>query len=462
MQQLFKVPNRLIFLGLLLVAGVVHAELPDFTRLVEQNSAAVVHISAQRARSASQVEAQPDDLPEWLDRFRENGNEDPVATSTGSGFVVEPDGYILTNFHVVHQAEEIVVRLLDRSEFVAQVVGTDVSSDIALLKINASGLPVMALGASDSLKSGEWVIAIGSPFGFDHSVTAGIVSAKGRSFLGQQYVPFIQTDVPINRGNSGGPLINMAGQAVGINSQIFSSTGGYVGLSFAIPIEVAMAVANQLKAQGKVERGLLGVGIQVVRQDMAVHLGMDRAAGALVNYVEPGSAAGRAGVQVGDVITRYNGNAVENHQSLPLMVGLTPPGSQVEVSLFRNGEELTLQAQVDAVEAVDFSELTSFLGPETQTEGDEHIRVEDLTQAERTESRVPTGGVIVREIQSKRSLRAGLRAGDIILRVNRSDVEDPAHYRRLMEQAGQAQTVSFLVNARDGSRNFIVLEPGAL
>lgn len=445
-----------------LFAAGVQADLPDFTDLVEQNSAAVVHISAQRARSASQIESQPDDLPEWLDRFRDGGNEDPVATSTGSGFIVESDGYVLTNFHVVHQAEEIVVRLLDRSEYVAQVIGTDVSSDIALLKIEAQGLPTLSLGASDSLKPGEWVIAIGSPFGFDHSVTAGIVSAKGRSFLGQQYVPFIQTDVPINRGNSGGPLINMAGQAVGINSQIFSSTGGYVGLSFAIPIEIAMAVARQLRAQGKVERGLLGVGIQVVQQDMAMHLGMQRAAGALVNYVEPGSAAGKAGVQVGDVITQFNGIAVENHQSLPLMVGLTPPGSQVDVALFRDGQTLTLQAQVDAVEAVDFAELASFLGPETTATEQEHIRVEDLTQAERTENRVPTGGVIVREIQSKRSLRAGLRAGDIILRVNRSEVEDLAHYLRLIEQAGQAQTVSFLVNARDGSRNFIVLDPGAL
>ena len=326
-------------------------ELPDFTALVQQVGPAVVNI-----QSISTADQQTDDqqMPEIFRRFFGPGQmprapQQGQRVSAGSGFIISSDGYILTNNHVVEGADTVTVRLVDRRELDAKVVGTDPQTDIALLKIDATGLPTVKLGDSTKLKPGQWVVAVGSPFGMDHSVTHGIISALGRGYdRTQQYVPFIQTDVPINPGNSGGPLFNLDGEVVGINSQIFSNTGGYMGMSFAIPIRVAMNTVDQLKATGKVSRGMIGVQIQGVGRADAKALGLPRSGGALVNAVTPGSAAEKAGVKLGDVILSFNGVDVVTSNDLPPMVGLTKPGSKAELGIFRDGKTMTLPVTVGA------------------------------------------------------------------------------------------------------------------
>src|SRR3569623_314902 len=339
--------------SLALSAALVNAaELPDFTQLVEKHGAAVVNVQARHTgqeppdRSADNNGEDSDDsddqqqqVPEIFRRFFGQPGApggpggprgfDPARTSLGSGFIISGDGYILTNNHVVDGADQVSVRLNDRRELDAKVIGTDAQYDIALLKVDASSLPSVAIGDSNKLKPGQWVLAIGSPFGFDHSVTSGIVSAVSRTFGGrdQQYVPFIQTDVAINRGNSGGPLFNMDGQVVGINSQIFSNTGGFMGVSFAIPIDVAMNAVQQIKEKGFVSRGMIGVQIQEVDRERAKALGMPRSGGALVNQITPGSAAEKAGVQLGDVIQSFNGVDIVQSADLPPIVGAARPGS---------------------------------------------------------------------------------------------------------------------------------------
>ena len=325
-----------VFLGPM---SAVARTLPDFTELVEQNRAAVVNISTSQRRTASpnrprvprgfEIPDLPEDSPfqEFFRRFFGEGEIEEFDTqSLGSGFIISPDGYIISNNHVVRNADEVIVRLTDRREFKATVVGTDERSDVALLKIEASELPVVELGTGYELKVGEWVLAIGSPFGFDYSVTAGIVSAKGRSLPRENYVPFIQTDVAINPGNSGGPLFNLQGQVVGVNAQIFSRTGGFMGLSFAIPIDVAMNVANQLRDKGRVSRGWLGVLIQDVTLELAESFGMDKPQGALIARVLDGSPARRAGIEVGDILLSFDGRSIDRSSELPPIVGHTPVG----------------------------------------------------------------------------------------------------------------------------------------
>ena len=318
------------------------AELPDFTQLVEQASPAVVNISTTQKLPDRKVSNQqmPDleGLPPMLREFFERGMPQPrtprgggggqrEAQSLGSGFIISPDGYILTNNHVIADADEILVRLADRSELKAKLVGTDPRSDVALLKIEGKDLPVLKLGKSQDLKAGQWVVAIGSPFGFDHTVTQGIVSAMGSSLPNENYVPFIQTDVPINPGNSGGPLFNLAGEVVGINSQIYTRSGGFMGVSFAIPIDVAMDVSNQLKTGGKVSRGWLGVVIQEVNKDLAESFGLDKPAGALVAQIQDDGPAAKGGLQVGDVILSMNGQPIVMSADLPHLVGALKAGS---------------------------------------------------------------------------------------------------------------------------------------
>ncbi|WP_409301806.1 Do family serine endopeptidase, partial [Pseudomonas sp. KCJK8993] len=311
------------------------AELPDFTQLVEQASPAVVNISTTQKLPDRRVSAGPmpdlEGLPPMLREFFERGmppqqrsprgDRQREAQSLGSGFIISPDGYILTNNHVIADADEILVRLADRSELKAKLVGTDPRSDVALLKIDGKDLPVLKLGKSQDLKAGQWVVAIGSPFGFDHTVTQGIVSAIGRSLPNENYVPFIQTDVPINPGNSGGPLFNLAGEVVGINSQIYTRSGGFMGVSFAIPIDVAMDVSSQLKAGGKVSRGWLGVVIQEVNKDLAESFGLEKPAGALVAQIQDDGPAAKGGLQVGDVILSLNGQPIVMSADLPHLVG---------------------------------------------------------------------------------------------------------------------------------------------
>ncbi len=338
------------------VAWAGGAALPDFTTLAERQGAAVVNVSATPTHNAAKTPSFPelDENGRMFDFFRRliprhpeiPQPDEPDDRSLGSGFIIGADGYILTNAHVIDEAEEILVRLADKREFRAHVIGADPRSDIALLKIEADALPQVVLGDATKLKVGEWVIAIGSPFGFEQTVTAGIVSAKGRSLPNENFVPFIQTDVAINPGNSGGPLFNLKGEVVGINSQIYSRTGGFMGLSFAIPIDVAMNVQQQLRATGHVQRGRIGVAIQEVTRDLADSFGLARAAGALVSTVETDSPAARAGVEQGDVIVRFDGKAVENSNDLPRIVAATQPGTKAPAELIHNGMPRNLTIEV--------------------------------------------------------------------------------------------------------------------
>ncbi len=368
MQTLKRSMAAMVALLALSLAMTARAELPDFTPLVEQASPAVVNISTpqklpDRAMARGQMgipdlEGLPPGLRDFFERSIPRGQggqgqaprgQQREAQSLGSGFIISNDGYILTNNHVVADADEILVRLSDRSEHKAKLVGADPRSDVAVLKIEAKNLPTLKLGDSDKLKVGEWVLAIGSPFGFDHSVTAGIVSAKGRSLPNESYVPFIQTDVAINPGNSGGPLLNLQGEVVGINSQIFTRSGGFMGLSFAIPIDVALNVADQLKAGGKVSRGWLGVVIQEVNKDLAESFGLDKPAGALVaQLVEDGPAA-KGGLQVGDVILSLNGQSINESADLPHLVGNMKPGDKINLEVIRDNKRQTLSLTIGSL-----------------------------------------------------------------------------------------------------------------
>ena len=343
--------------------------LPDFTELVEKTSPAVVNIrvtqfGTRNPRSSAQADEQRgeqgqdhSEVPEFFRRYfnvpEGPGSGQPDRMGAGSGFIYSDDGYILTNHHVVEDADEIVIKMADKREFIAKLIGSDAASDIAVLKIKSDKkLPFLKLGNSESVRPGQWVAAIGSPFNFEQTVTAGIVSAKGRSNRAQQYVPFIQTDVAINRGNSGGPLLNMDGEVIGINSWILSSSGGYIGLSFSIPIEVAASTAKQLRETGKVERGLLGVVVDVVTREMAEALGLDRPIGALVNDISSGGAADRAGILPGDVILSFNDNRLETWSDLPPLVGVNPPGTQATVRIRRENKEKVFDVTLDALDSV--------------------------------------------------------------------------------------------------------------
>ncbi|MFQ5488589.1 MAG: DegQ family serine endoprotease, partial [Gammaproteobacteria bacterium] len=418
-------------------------KLPDFTGLVEQTRPAVVNISStqkiQRGRRGFPHGQIPENTPfdEFFRRFfgDENGGmEEFYDKSLGSGFIISADGYILTNNHVVRDAEEIVVRLTDKREFVAEVVGTDKRSDVALLKIDAEGLPTAKIGSAADLKVGSWVLAIGSPFGFDYSVTAGIVSAKARSLPNENYVPFIQTDVAINPGNSGGPLLNMDGEVVGINSQIYSRTGGFMGLSFAIPIEVVMDVVDQLKSQGHVSRGWLGILIQDVTRELAESFGMEKPIGALVARVLPDSPAEDAGFEVGDIIVEYNGREVETSSALPPMVGSTRVGSKVKVKIIRNGKPRSLKVTIS--ELPEDEEIALSRG-----DGSTHhvnvrrlnILVSDIPEDKKAELEVE-GGIYLEAVKTGPASRAGLRRGDVILKFNNSDVQDVKHFKELVKE----------------------------
>jgi serine protease Do len=322
----------------------VAAGLPDFTPLVQQNAAAVVNLSVTREIAPRAVLRNfPDDLQRF---FRLPPDASFEQTGVGSGFVIEPDGYILTNAHVVDGAREINVKFSDKRELTGKVVGVDRLSDIALVKVDGGDLPTVQIGRADSLRVGQWMLAIGSPFGFEQSASQGIVSALGRSLPGEAYIPFVQTDVPINPGNSGGPLIDLAGRVVGVNSQIYSRSGGYQGVAFAIPIDMAMRVAQQLKTGGKVTRGWLGVGIQELDQALAASFKLKEPAGALVASVEPGSPAAAAGLRPGDVIRRYDGKAIVEAGDLPPQVATTPPGHDAALEIWRNGRSMSVDVTV--------------------------------------------------------------------------------------------------------------------
>ena len=451
----------------LLVGSVVQAaSLPDFRDLVKQTSPAVVNISTvQHASNVNSHYQQqyglPEDVPEIFRHFfgapvpSPYGGGAEEKASLGSGFIVSKDGYILTNNHVIKDADEILVRLNDRRELEATLVGADESTDLAVLKVDASDLPTVELGNSDALEVGEWVVAIGSPFGFDYSVTAGIVSAKGRSLPNENYVPFIQTDVAINPGNSGGPLFNLDGKVVGINSQIYTRSGGFMGVSFAIPINVAMEVAEQLKTSGKVSRGWLGVVIQEVNKDLAESFGLDKAAGALVAQVVPDSPAEQAGLKNGDIITGFNGQAVTMSSDLPHYVGRVKPGEKATIDLVRNGKRKQVSVTIGTL--ADDKSVASQDKPskaEVANISRLGIMVTGLTADQRKQ--LGSGGVLVRDVVDGVAAQAGLMSGDVITMINGESVNDTADFTSTVAAIPSGRNVPMRV-VRRGSALFVAI-----
>lgn len=423
----------IVAISLLFWLPVSMASLPDFTELVEDVSPSVVKIntvSLSEQRSSQQ-------LPDiFRDLFEYGGGQAPPARkvrSSGSGFVISKDGYILTNHHVVDQAQEIQVLFADRSEYKATIVGTDRRSDLALLKIEAKHLDALELADSDDLKVGAWVLAIGSPFGLDYSVTAGIVSAKGRSLptdQGENYVPFIQTDVAINPGNSGGPLFNLDGEVVGINSQIFSRSGGSIGLSFSIPSTVAIDVVKQLKKHGVVRRGWLGVAIQDVDKALAESLELDKPQGALINAVEVDSPADRGGIEPGDVIVKFDGHAIIDADDLPHIVGMISPDSKVKAEVVRQGKVKVLKITVGALDGEE-TEITAENSSKSDRLG---LLVQSLDEAELRALNL-RGGVAVNEVKlDSAAANAGIKAGDIIVQLGYSRIDTLEQYTQVIAE----------------------------
>ena len=445
--------------------------LPDFSELAEKQGPAVVNISTtQVVRGQAQMMPFPfdesDPAFEFFKRFipRAPGGGIPrdfENKSLGSGFIISGDGYILTNAHVVDGADEVTVRLTDKREFKAKIIGADKRTDVALIKIEATGLPLVKLGEPAQLKVGEWVVAIGSPFGFDNSVTAGIVSAKGRSLPQENYVPFIQTDVAINPGNSGGPLFNMRGEVVGINSQIYSRSGGYMGVSFAIPIDVAMDIQSQLRASGKVSRGRLGVVIQEVSKELADSLGLARVMGAVVNSVEKGGPADKAGIEPGDVILKFDGKAINNSADLPRLVGSTRPGTRSTVQVWRKGTMRDIAVSVGEMLDDKQAGARQQKGskPAEQAPNRLGLIVGELTAEQKRDLKM-NSGVIVEDARGI-GARSDLRPGDVIVAViskgATTEVKGVEQFNKLLDQFSKGSNVTLLVR-RGEMQTFITIK----
>ena len=467
--------SAFLFVALSVTAHAQMNGLPDFTELVEKQGAAVVNISTTQVIRGSKRSAQPfpfdedDPMAELFRRFipRQPGMpgvpsapRDFESRSLGSGFIVSADGFILTNAHVVDSADEILVRLTDKREFRAKVIGTDKRTDVALIKIEASALPVARVGDPNGLKVGEWVVAIGSPFGFDNSVTAGIVSAKGRSLPQENFVPFIQTDVAVNPGNSGGPLFNMKGEVVGINSQIYSRSGGFMGISFAIPIDVAMDIQSQLKAGGKVSRGRIGVVIQEVSKELAESFGLNKAQGAAVNAVEKGGPAEKAGLEPGDVILSFDGKPVGNSGDLPRLVASTRPGAKVVMQIWRKGAARDLSVVVGEI-AEDQSLAKNGKSPKPVEQAANRLGlvVSELSNEQKRELKL-NGGLIVEDIRGNVA-RADLRPGDLILaliaRGETTEIKSVDQFNKLLGQFGRTSNITLLVR-RGELQTFVTIQ----
>ena len=460
--------SRIIFVVLFSLPLAVQAALPDFTKIVDEAKDSVVNISTKtKAKSSSSREYNIPELPEgspfgelfekFFDRDEiERGRRD--AQSLGSGFIISDDGYILTNHHVIAGADEVIVRMANRKEFVAKIIGSDEASDVAVLKVEAEKLPVLEFGDSDELKVGEWVLAIGSPFGFDHSVTAGIVSAKGRSLPSDNYVPFIQTDVAINPGNSGGPLFNLDGEVIGINSQIYSRTGGFMGLSFAIPIEMAVDVANQIKENGTVSRGWLGVLIQEVTRELAESFGMNDPHGALVAKVLDDSPAAAAGLEVGDVIVEFNGQKVIRSSSLPPLVGRAKVGQQAQVTVIRNKQRRDIGVQI--------AELPGAITQAAYTPEDDQVieesalgmKVEALGSEARKRLKIENGVQVVEVDQAGPANDAGIVKGDVITMINNHAIDSVGDFEVVTDELKSCKSVALLVQRRAGPV-FLAIRP---
>jgi serine protease Do len=460
----------LLWLPLALFAQV--RELPDFTDLVEKQGPTVVNISTtqmRERRAAPQIPNLDEDDPlyDFFRRFvprqpgpQGEGPREFESRSLGSGFLVSQDGYILTNAHVVDSADEITVRLTDKRELKARVIGADRRTDLALIKIEATGLPVARFGDPSKLKVGEWVVAIGSPFGFDNTVTAGIVSAKGRSLPQENFVPFIQTDVAINPGNSGGPLFNMRGEVVGINSQIYSRTGGFMGLSFAIPIDVAMDVQGQLRQYGHVSRGRIGVVIQEVSKDLAESFGLPKPAGALVNAVEKGGPAEKAGVETGDIIMKFDGKPVSSSNELPRIVGATRPGTKADMEVWRKGVTREITVTVGELPEDRVASRTEHRSRPTEQAAANRLGfvVGDLTLEQKRDLKL--NGVIVEDVRNNR--RADVRTGDVITAVTSkgqtTDLKSVEQFNKLLAQLERNATMT--LHVRRGESTLFVTVKG--
>lgn len=472
MRSLMRCFAVLLFLSLAPLASAQAVKgLPDFTELVERQGPAVVNVSTTQVvrsnRAPPQLPFDEDDpMFDFFRRFmppeaRPNTPREFENRSLGSGFIISADGYILTNAHVVDSADEISVKLTDKREYKAKVIGADKRTDVALLKIDATGLPTVRLGDPSQLKVGEWVVAIGSPFGFDNTVTAGIVSAKGRSLPQENYVPFIQTDVAINPGNSGGPLFNMRGEVVGVNSQIYSRSGGFMGISFAIPIDVAMDVQGQLRQFGKVNRGRIGVVIQEVTKELADSFGLPRTSGALVNAVEPNGPADKAGILPGDVILRFDGKPVSNSIDLPRVVASTKPGTRVPIQVWRKGTTRDLVVAIG--EMPDEGQSTrkeSRKGAKPERAFNKlGLLVSDLTADQKRELRVPSG-LVVDDVRGP-AARSELRPGDLLLAIidrgTTTELRSVEQFNRLLAQVEKNANVTLLVRRGD-IQTFVTLK----
>jgi serine protease Do len=435
----------------------VNIRLPNFTALVKKEGPAVVNISTTQTVKRQVMtpfgqipRLDPDDpLFDFFRHFapQRPGPQEYQTQSLGSGFIISEDGYILTNTHVIGRADEITVKLIDGRELEAKVIGQDRLTDVALLKIDAEGLPIVPIAKADMAQVGDWVVAIGSPFGFENTVTAGIISAKRRSLPGDTYVPFLQTDVALNPGNSGGPLFNLQGQVIGINSQIYSQTGGYMGLSFAIPIQLAMDIAEQLRETGTVSRGKLGVQIQEINADLAESFGLTEPTGALVASVEKGSAAAKAGLKAGDVILSYDGKKVASMSALPLMVARTQPGSNVEVTVLRQGEKKTLDTVVGEFAAQQVAQG----GAAKPSSGALGLVVSPLSSVQQQQAGIDHG-LLVRQAQGP-AADAGIQGGDIVLAVNNDQIESVQQFKKLIEQH-HGDTIALLVQ-RNGNALYV-------
>ncbi len=435
------------------------AELPDFTGLVEKHGAAVVNISAVQNTNIinnqviPEIPGMPEDSP-FYEFFRKHMQPFPAPRksepkSLGSGFIISSDGYILTNAHVVETADEITVKLNDKREFAAEIIGTDRKTDIALIKINAADLPKVTQGNPENLKVGEWVVAIGSPFGFEHSVTAGIVSAKGRSLAQENYVPFIQTDVAINPGNSGGPLFNMRGEVVGINSQIYSRTGGFMGLSIAIPINVATEIADQLKISGKVSRGRIGVMIQEVTKELAESFGLSDSKGALVVSVEKGGPADKAKILARDIIVKFDSTDVAASSDLPRIVGNTKPGSKVPIELWRDGALKTIKVEVGETPVDQAAESRkSKQSKKPNASNRIGLVLSELTEEQKKQLEI-NSGLLVEDMQPGIASRSGIRVGDVILGFNSKDIKSVEQFNELLNRIEIGKNIALLVKRGD-------------
>lgn len=475
-----KVGLVISFLLTLTVSQNISAELsglPDFTGLVEKYSDAVVNISTSqtikknRGHQQFQIPGLPNDGPfgdffrKYFEQqnFRNNSTQTNPETiiqtqntneSLGSGFIIDSDGYVVTNHHVIRDADEIVVRLKDRRELKAKVIGSDERSDIALLKIDADNLPVVKIGSSVNLKVGSWVMAIGSPFGFDHSVSVGVISATGRTLPSENYVPFIQTDVAINPGNSGGPLFNLKGEVIGINSQIYSRTGGFMGLSFAIPIDVAKDIVEQLKKTGHAKWGWLGVLIQDVNKELAESFGMKKPMGAVVLRVLDDTPAKKAGVEVGDVITHFGDSVINRSSDLPLAVGKTAIGTRVKVIIIRDGKQKQLNVKIEELPAED--KLAAVENGDSETTSNRlKIDVTLLTKEQRKSAKVENG-ILVRSVEEGPADRAGILPGDILLQLNGKDITGVKQFLAIVDKLPDDRRVSVLIQ-RGNSPKFLTL-----